>query len=82
MYKMGEVKIEFQENMLKIGTLLKISCFHRSEDENCSVWLNLGHKYNLGENPLAFQENMLCVLSDENKKTAGTEILLSISAVR
>ena len=82
MYKMGEVKIEFQENMLKIGTLLKFSRFHRSEDENCSIWLNFGHIYNLGENLLAFQENMLCTPADENKKTAGTEILVSISAIR
>jgi len=82
MYKMGEVKIEFQENMIKIGTLLKLSRFHRDEDENCSVWLNFGHIYNLREIPLAFQENMLCAPADENKKTAGTEILLSISAAR
>ena len=82
MYNIGEVKIEFQENMLKIGTLLKFSRFHRSEDENYSVWLNFGHIYNLGKFHLCFKKTCFFPLADENKKTAGTEIRVSISAVR
>ena len=82
MYKMGEVKIEFQENMIKIGTLLKFSRFHGPEDENCSIWLNFGHIYNLGKFHLRFKKTCFFPLSDENKTTAGTEILLSNSAVR
>ena len=74
MYKMGEVKIEFQENMLKIGTLLKFSHFHGSEDENYSVFWNLGHIYNLGKFHLRFKKTCFFPLADENKKTAGTEI--------
>lgn len=81
MYKMGEVKIEFQENMIKIGTLLKFSRFHRPEDENCSIWLNFGHIYNLGKFHMRFKKTCFFLFADENKKTAGTEILLSISAV-
>lgn len=81
MYKMGEVKIEFQENMIKIGTFLKFSCFHRSEDENYSVWLNFGHIFNLGKFHFRFKKTCFFLLADENKKTAGMEILLSISAV-
>lgn len=82
MYKMGKVKIEFQENMIKIGTFLKFSCFRRSEDENYSVWLNFGYIYNLGKFHFRFKKTCFFPLTDENKKTAGTEILLSISAVR
>ena len=81
MYKMGEVKIEFQENMIKIGTLLNFSRFHRPKDENHSVWLNFGHIYNLGKFHLRFKKTCFFLLADENKKAAGTEICVSITAV-
>ena len=76
MYKMGEVKIEFQENMLKIGTFEKCSCFRRFGNEK----IRLGYIYNLGKFHLRFKKTCFFQLADENKKTAGTEICISISA--
>jgi len=68
---MGEVKIEFQENMLKIGTLLIFSRLHRSEDENYSVWLNFGHIYNLGEFHLRFKKTCFVLLLTKTKRPQG-----------
>ena len=76
MYKMGEVKIEFQENMIKIGTILNfffLAVWERKSQH--------GYIYNLGKFHLLFKKTCFFSLADENKKAAGTENCVSISAV-